>query len=282
MAFTQPLGIELVKRGIVKEEDITRALDFQRQHPHEKLGDILNGLGVQNPNILLNAIGEILNEKVILLQQEDIKIKMEEYISFDMMKKYLAIPFEIDKGLVKVCFADTTDTAQIESVRLLMLNRGLIMERYITFRKNIEDIINRISNAPTEINADTDATTLVDTLIRDGMKNRASDIHFEPMEKSIRVRFRIDGEMVDIAELDKEKQPQIVGRLKSLSNMYQEKQESQDGRITAYPDYNIRSSSQKNIYGEKFVLRLLKKNQTIKSLFDLGFPNDENLLKNAV
>ncbi len=281
MAFTQPLGIELVKRGVVKEEDITRALEFQKQHPHEKLGDILNGLGVQNPNVLLNSIGEILNEKVILLQQEDIKIKIEEYISFDMMKKYLAIPFEIDKGLVKVCFADTTDTAQIESVRLLMLNRGLIMERYITFRKNIEDIINRISNAPTEINADTDATTLVDTLIRDGMKNRASDIHFEPMEKSIRVRFRIDGEMVDIAELDKEKQPQIVGRLKSLSNMYQEKQESQDGRITAYPDYNIRSSSQKNIYGEKFVLRLLKKNQTIKSLFDLGFPNDENLLKNA-
>ena len=102
MAFTQPLGIELVKRGIVKEEDITRALDFQRQHPHEKLGDILNGLGVQNPNILLNAIGEILNEKVILLQQEDIKIKMEEYISFDMMKKYFDAELKFNVMLADV------------------------------------------------------------------------------------------------------------------------------------------------------------------------------------
>lgn len=63
--------------------------------------------------------------------------------------------------------------------------------------------------------------------------------------------------------------------------MYQEKQESQDGRILMYPDYNIRVSSQKNVYGEKFVLRLLKKNVTIKGLKDLGFPQtDEEIRKN--
>ena len=87
--------------------------------------------------------------------------------------------------------------------------------------------------------------------------------------------------LTEVAKIEKEKQQQIIGRLKSLSNMHQEKQEPQDGRIIAYPDYNIRSSSQKNIYGEKFVLRLLKKNQTIKSIFDLGFPNDPVLLKEA-
>ena len=59
--------------------------------------------------------------------------------------------------------------------------------------------------------------------------------------------------------------------------MYQEKHEDQDGRIIKYPDYNIRVSSQKNIYGEKFVLRLLKKNQNIKSLYDLGFPKDKSV-----
>ena len=59
--------------------------------------------------------------------------------------------------------------------------------------------------------------------------------------------------------------------------MYQEKQEDQDGRIILYPDYNIRVSSQKNIFGEKFVLRLLKKNQNIKGLHELGFPKEKNI-----
>ena len=63
--------------------------------------------------------------------------------------------------------------------------------------------------------------------------------------------------------------------------MFQEKQEAQDGRIIMYPDYNIRVSSQKNIYGEKFVLRLLKKNADVRDIFDLGFPEDENIIKTA-
>ena len=63
--------------------------------------------------------------------------------------------------------------------------------------------------------------------------------------------------------------------------MHQEKQESQDGRILAYPEYNIRVSSQKNVYGEKFVLRLLKKNGNLREIFELGFPNDEELVKKS-
>ena len=59
--------------------------------------------------------------------------------------------------------------------------------------------------------------------------------------------------------IPKEKQQQVIGRLKAISNMHQEKQEAQDGRILLYEDYNIRVSSQPNVYGEKFVLRLLKK-----------------------
>ena len=61
--------------------------------------------------------------------------------------------------------------------------------------------------------------------------------------------------------------------------MHQEKQESQDGRILLYSDYNIRVSSQKNVYGEKFVLRLLKKNADVQQIFELGFPNDPELVK---
>ena len=113
------------------------------------------------------------------------------------------------------------------------------------------------------------------------MKKRASDIHIEPLENEVRVRYRIDGELVTAAKIPKEKQTQIIGRLKAISNMFQEKQESQDGRIIMYPDYNIRVSSQKNIYGEKFVLRLLKKNLNIRGLTDLGFPDDKELIRTS-
>ena len=84
------------------------------------------------------------------------------------------------------------------------------------------------------------------------------------------------------ATIDKEKQTQIIGRLKAISNMHQEKQEAQDGRILLYDDYNIRVSSQPNVYGEKFVLRLLKKNADINNIFELGFPGDERTLNKSV
>lgn len=154
------------------------------------------------------------------------------------------------------------------------------MERYITFEQNIDMILNMLEgNVTDDINTNDDTVKLVDTIIKTAMSRRASDIHFEPMEGKLRVRFRIDGELYTITEIEQDKQQQIIGRLKAISNMYQEKQEDQDGRIVLYPDYNIRVSSQKNIYGEKFVLRLLRKNQNIKELYDLGFPKKEDITK---
>lgn len=278
----QPLGIELVKRGIVKQEDIEKALEYQKNNPKEKLGDILFKTNAADPTALLNAMGEIFDEKVIFITKEKVKIKLTKYISMDVAREDMAIPFDINDGIIKVCFANTSNTSQIEAVRLLMLNRGLVMERYITFKDQLEKVLEELNEVSTEtIDTDANGTSIVDNIIRTGMSKRASDIHIEPLENYIRVRYRIDGILFDVAHIDKEKQSQIIGRLKSISNMHQEKQEPQDGRIIMYPDYNIRSSSQRNIFGEKFVLRLLKKNTTIKGLFELGYPKDERLLKSA-
>lgn len=280
MEKRQPIGIELVKKGIVKEADIEQALDYQKTHPNKKIGDILDILGLCDSNILINAIGDILNEKSIYLLEKDIRIDVLEYISLDLIKQNKAVPFEIASGKIKVCFADTSNKKSIEVIRLLLLNKGLIMEKYITFETNIERIIESIEgNVSDNINTNADISGLVDSIIKTGMEKRASDIHIEPLENMIRIRYRIDGQLVTAVEIEKEKQTQIIGRLKAISNMHQEKQESQDGRILAYPNYNIRVSSQKNVYGEKFVLRLLKKNENIRQIFDLGFPNDEELVK---
>ena len=276
----QPLGIELVKRGIVTEDQIEEALKYQKMHPRKKMGDILNILKLCDANILINAIGEILDERAILLQENDIKINILEYISLDIAKQNKAIPFDIASGRVKVCFADTSNRKSVEVVRLLLLNKGLVMDKYITFESNVDAILNSLEGVASDnINTNADVSGLVDSIIKTAMEKRASDIHIEPLDKNLRVRYRIDGQLMTAATIDLEKQPQIIGRLKAISNMHQEKQESQDGRILLYPEYNIRVSSQRNVYGEKFVLRLLKKNGNIKEMFELGFPKDENLVK---
>ena len=277
----QPLGIELVKRGIVTEGDITRALEFQKTQPGRKLGDILNTLKVCDSYVLINAIGDILEENAMILRESDIKVNILDYISIDLAKANKAIPFEVGGGKIKVCFADTSNKKSVETIRLLLLNRGLIMEKYITFATNIENILASLEGKSGDIDINADVSGLIDSVIKSAMEKRASDIHIEPLQKSLRIRYRIDGQLVTVTTIDNEKQSQIIGRLKAISNMHQEKQESQDGRIIMYPDYNIRVSSQKNIYGEKFVLRLLKKNENVKGIFELGFPRDEKLLKDA-
>ncbi len=282
MAAKQPIGIELAKRNLITEKDINKALDYQRSHPGKKLGDIINILGLCEPQSLIQAIGEILDEKSILLTESNVKINAQDFISLDIMKKNKAIPFEEESGRVRVCFSDASNKRAVETIRLLLLNKGLVMDKYITFESNIDKVLMSMEGLGAEkINPNGDITNLVDSIIKTAMEKRASDIHFEPMNDKIRVRYRIDGQLVTAITIDNDKQSQIIGRLKAISNMHQEKQESQDGRILMYQDYNIRVSSQKNIYGEKFVLRLLKKNAGIKKIFDLGFPKDEQLVKDS-
>lgn len=277
-----PIGIELVRRGLVTEEDINKALDYQRENPNKKIIEIINILHLCDEYQLIEALGDILDEKSIILTKDDINLNIADYISMDVVRQNKAIPFDIIGNKIKVCFADTLNRRSVDTVRLILLNKGLIMERYITFEKNINDILESLEGVATEtINSNTDTTGLVDSIIKNAMKKRASDIHIEPLENEVRVRYRIDGELVSAAKLPKDKQAQIIGRLKAISNMFQEKQESQDGRIIMYPDYNIRVSSQRNIYGEKFVLRLLKKNLNIRGLTDLGFPDDKQLINTS-
>ena len=282
----QPLGIELVRRGVVSGDAIERALQYQTEHPNKRLGDILYILKTAEPNRLAMEIGDIIGVKGVYLTDEKIKIEPTEYLPLDMMKNYKAVPFDIESGKIKIAFADVTNNKDnIKSVKMLVLNKGLVMEPYMAFETNIDEYFKRFEEVSTtameNLEETASVTDLVDSIIRLAIEKRASDIHIEPQIDSVRVRFRIDGQLFVMANIGKEKQAQIIGRLKAISNMYQEKQESQDGRIIMYPDYNIRVSSQRNIYGEKFVLRLLKKNMNIRGLEDLGFPGDDKFIKSC-
>ena len=286
MRKRQPIGVELVKKGVVTEKDIEDALEYQKSNPDKKIGDILYILNACEPHKLIEAIGDIVGAKGVILTQSNLKVRITDYISLDVAKKNKVVPFEISSGKVKVCFADTANNRNMENIRLLLLNKGLVMEPYITFESDIIKILKSFEGTVEEnfevAGRDNNITGLVDSIIKTGIKRRASDIHIEPMQNYLRVRYRIDGELFTAAKINKEKQHQIIGRLKAISNMHQEKQEAQDGRILLYEDYNIRVSSQPNVYGEKFVLRLLKKNTNIRNIFELGFPATEEELKKSI
>lgn len=282
----QPIGIELIKKGLVTEDDVRKALLEQKKSPNRKLGEIIKDMNVCDSRALIQAIGEILGVKGVILTDDSIRINMLDYISLEMAKRYNAIPFDIEGDKIKVCFADTTNKKVFDAIRMLMINKGLTVEPYVTYSDIIIDILNNFGSSSTEdvkkMGQESNITELVDSIIKNGMKSRASDIHIEPQKDQIRVRYRIDGELFVATTIPIDKLSLVVGRLKAISNMHQEKQESQDGRILLYENYNIRVSSQRNVYGEKFVLRLLKKNNSIKSIFDLGYPGTPEDLDKSI
>ena len=168
----QPIGVELVKRGIVTEADVEQALQYQKEHPSKKIGDILYTLGACEPTKLIQELANLLGEKGIILNQSTIKVKLTDYISLDIAKENKAIPFEVNNGRIKICFADNSKTKKRENIRLLMLNKGLVMDSYITFESDIDRILKSLEGTSREdfnieTNSDT-VTNLVDSIIKTG------------------------------------------------------------------------------------------------------------------
>ena len=277
-----PLGIELVNAGLITEAQLDEALAYQKNHPDMKIGEIIDVFNMCDKLKLLEVLSEKLDVKAVILD-ENIDIDYTQFLSRDTVINNKAFPYSVNNGVVKVAFADPADEKVVDSVKLQLLNKGMQMEKYLTLYSMIMNQVKSVKNVQDDY-VDTnekDTTVLVDNIVLTAIKQRASDIHVEPMENRVRIRYRIDGELITVSELPKQRQAMIAGRIKSLANMHQEITTDQDGAISSYENYSIRVSSQKNINGEKFVLRLLKKNGNVRKLFDLGFPNDEDLIKRA-
>lgn len=277
-----PLGVELVNAGLLTEQDVDQALSYQKQHPDLKIGEIIDILNLCPKDKLLEVLSKKIGERAVVLEN-NVDIDYAAYMSRDTVINYKAFPFSVSGNVIKVAFADPSNIAAVDTVRLQLLAKGLEMEKYVTLYSMIMNQVKNVKSVQDKfVNTDEkDTTVLVDNIILTAIKQRASDIHIEPMESKIRIRYRIDGDLVTVSELPKSRQAMLTGRIKSIANMHQEISTDQDGRINDYENYSIRVSTQKNINGEKFVLRLLKKNGNVRKLFDLGFPRDEELMRKA-
>lgn len=279
-AKKSPIGIEFMKRGILTESQVDRVLEYQKDHKDLKFAEIVDILDMCDKSTLLDVLSYKIQVTGVMLD-ETLDINPVKYLPRDIIINYRVMPFAVSGNKLKVAFADPQNPAKVKEIELLLMNQGYEMEIYVTLYTSIMKQISNIKTVETDYvnKEEKDTTKLVDNIIMTAIQRRASDIHFEPMEDKIRIRFRIDGKLITITELPKTRQDTLVGRLKAISNMHQEIVYDQDGSINTYDGFNIRVSSQKNVNGEKFVLRLLRKNADKKSLIELGFFDNEELIE---
>lgn len=281
-AKKSPIGNEFIKRGLLTESQVERVLDYQRDHKDLRFAEIVDILDMCDKYALLDVLAYKVQKAGVMLDK-NIEINPVKFLPRDVIINYRVIPFDLNGNKLKVAFADPQNLARVKEIELLLMNQGYEMDVYVTLYTSIMRQISNVKTVETTFvnTEEMDTTKLVDNIIMTAIEKRASDIHFEPLEEKIRVRFRIDGRLITVTELPKSRQSNIIGRLKAISNMHQEIVQDQDGSINSYDEYSIRVSSQNNVNGEKFVLRLLKKNADKKSLFELGFFEDRELVDKA-
>lgn len=281
-AKKSPIGVEFIKRGLLTEAQVDRVLEYQKQHRDLRFAEIVDILDMCDKTKLLDALADKIQVTPVMLDGE-LEINPVQFLPRDIIINYKALPFELDGNTLKIAFADPQNASRVKEIELLLMNKGFNIEIYVTLYTSIMNQISNIKNVNTSYvnKEEEDISKLVDNIIMTAIQRRASDIHIEPMEEKLRIRFRIDGDLVTITELPKSRQDVFIGRLKSISNMHQEITYDQDGSINSYENYSIRVSSQKNVNGEKFVLRILKKNLESRSLFELGFPDNAELVEKA-
>ncbi len=256
----------------------------------------------------LEVLSEYYNIPVIELDMLDIDKSLFDQFSFEFMKKHKVVPISIDRnGILLVAIGRPIDTATMTAISICFSNQvdyvltaGVQIDRYVD---SIAAVITT-STALNDLNAEKDkelfadrgnetvtvvrednvinnpAVRLVDSIIKEAIPYRASDIHIEPFEKRVRVRYRIDGDLQERAEFPIESYSAICARLKILAGLnIAERRIPQDGRINLIvggKEYDFRVSSLPTIYGEKFVIRILDKTSFHFSRQDLGFTAAEN------
>lgn len=295
------LGDLLIEAKIITEKQLEKALNLQRT-TSKKLGELLIDEGFVKEKQIIEVLEFQLGIPHIDLEKYFIDSEIPRLITEKIAKRHILIPIKKEHRKLTVAMSDPLNIFAIDDVKIatgLDIDVAISTKQQILnaidkyygrestekaiedFKKefqieNIKDIENQmtddIHNAPT--------VRLVNSIIKQAVKSKASDIHIEPLEKKLRIRFRIDGELQEIMSIAKTTQASIISRIKILGKMdIAEKRIPQDGRIEIVVDgkeIDIRISILPTVHGEKVVLRLLDRNNFVLSKNELGF-TEENL-----
>lgn len=306
------LGDVLVQNGVITEEDLQRGLERQKG-TGRKLGETLVDEGIATEENIARALSNQFHYDMVDLQNVEIPQEILELVPANVLKKHRAIPFEYspdNMNVLRVAMSDPMDIGamddiniitnlQVEPVVATMGSVMLAIDRYYGqaevnsaleeyTREKESQMIEQEDMYSEDVN-NSPIVQLVKGMIDQAVRQRASDIHIEPMEKQVRIRYRIDGALYEKAVYSIRLLPAIVARIKIIGGMdISEKRKPQDGRITQIVDrkeFDIRVSILPTVYGEKIVMRLTSKNALTKEKSQLGLKPDElkkfdHILKN--
>jgi len=290
----------LIEHGGVSESTLEKAREKQREG--KGLGDVLQEMGAIDGNVWARVLADHYGLPYIDQVSSDSYDRILELVRdlpINFAKRYQVLPISGDDDAVTVATSDPTSFGPMDDMRLLMRRPVRVV---VAPAPLITDTINRVydmASGSTEqlmegldeerldlvsemeetrdlLEADDEAPIirLVNSLLFQAVKDRASDIHIEPFEKNLQVRFRIDGVLYDIINPPKRFQPIIISRVKIMAGLnIAEKRLPQDGRIRiklAGKDVDIRVSIVPTAFGERVVMRLLERANTLLQLEDLG------------
>lgn len=191
-----PIGVEFIKKGLLTDAQVDRVLEYQKDHKDLRFAEIVDILDMCDKSKLLDTLAEKIQVTPVMLD-EQIDINPVQYLPRDMIINYKAIPFDVDGNTIKIAFSDPQNAARVKEIELLLMNKGFNIEIYVTLYTSIMQQISNIRNVSTSYvdKEEQDISKLVDNIIMTAIERRASDVHVEPMEDKVRIRYRIDGEL---------------------------------------------------------------------------------------
>jgi general secretion pathway protein E len=298
------IGQVFVERGLVDEEELRTALNLQTDS-REKLGKLLVDLGYVSERDCLATVSEHLGIPAMSAADYPPVPVLDSILSFRFMKQCKFVPVALENNVLTLAMTDPLDYPTLDSVgqatgyqvKAVLGAESEIMDVLEKFYGSASSTLGRIIEGIDEDNIDSlsdeiedieqlkdlaseaPVIRLVNLLISKAIENRASDIHIEPFEKDLKVRYRIDGILHDVEAPPKKLKAALISRVKIMSKLnIAERRLPQDGRIKLKVlgrDIDLRVSTLPTLYGESVVMRILDKSNT--SLYDirrLGFPED--------
>lgn len=307
------LGDMLIDEGLITEEQLVKALKTAKESG-KRIGEALVENGYTTDADIMTALSRQLGIDTTSLVGVQIPEEMLSLANGSMLRKHRMVPLEYYNGnmnVVLMAMADPMDMVAIDDFHIVTnlevepilalpveimvtLDRYFgdsdtmqAAEKYAEERKKAE-AANKGESSEEDLSK-SPIVQLVKTMIEQGARQHASDIHVEALERVVRVRYRIDGALYEKFSYDIHLLPAIIARLKIIGGMdISEKRKPQDGRITMIVDrveYDIRASILPTVYGEKCVMRLAQKKMLTRNKSELGFTPYEmqqfdNILKN--
>ena len=300
------LGDILVSWGVIDNKKLDEAVK-QAERTHRRLGETLVEMGLVDEDEVTKAMAAQFGLEYVDLDRHVVDMAALDLMPDELIRRHLVLPMGKENGRLKVIIHDPLDLDTMDLLRF-RLNTELEcslaskskIKRYIdTFLDKVSssldatvDELHKSIDASIDASIDIDALAnsnpdddsapvikLINKIITEAVKLRASDIHVEPMSNRVRVRYRIDGVCAERDNIPKQLQPVVLTRLKIMSGMdIAERRLPQDGRIKmriANDDIDFRVSALPGYHGESVVLRILRPESVRVGIQALGFGEDD-------